>query len=230
MTDDLKNQLTGKTEEDQLKRLADIFPGKVLFTTSFSIEDQVLSHLIFNNDIPVDVVTIDTGRLFPETHKVFNETFKKYNRNIRVAFPDREGIEKMVTEKGPFSFYYSPENRHECCKLRKVVPLNRVLEGVQCWISGIRADQSENRKNMDWIEYDSKRKLYKFYPLFNWTLKQVEDFIRENSIPYNILQDRGFKSIGCEPCTRAVAPGEEIRSGRWWWETDHKKECGLHIK
>lgn len=226
----LKDQLNGMSEEDKLRMLAKIFPGKILFTTSFSIEDQVLSHMIFENDIPVDITTIDTGRLFHETYKVFNETVKRYNKKIKISFPDRKDIEGMVTEKGPFSFYYSSENRLECCRLRKVVPLNRILNGIQCWISGIRADQSENRKNMDWIEYDENRKLYKVYPLFHWTLNKTEDFIREKNIPYNILHDKGFKSIGCEPCTRAVAPGEDFRSGRWWWETDHRKECGLHIK
>lgn len=226
----LKDQLNGMSEEDKLRMLAKIFPGKILFTTSFSIEDQVISHMIFENDIPVDITTIDTGRLFPETYKVFNETVKRYNKKIKISFPERKDIEGMVTEKGPFSFYYSSENRLECCRLRKVVPLNRILNGIQCWISGIRADQSENRKNMDWIEYDENRKLYKVYPLFHWTLNKTEDFIREKNIPYNILHDKGFKSIGCEPCTRAVAPGEDFRSGRWWWETDHRKECGLHIK
>jgi phosphoadenosine phosphosulfate reductase len=227
---ELKDQLNGKSIEDQLKMLIHLFPEKVIFTTSFGIEDQVITHIIYENDIQLDVVTIDTGRLFPETYKVFNNTLKKYQKKIRVGFPEREAVEKMVTEKGPFSFYNSKEDRHECCRLRKVVQLNRVLEGMKCWISGIRADQSDNRNQMDWLEYDEKRKLFKFYPLFDWPVFKVENFIKENSIPYNVLHDKGFISIGCEPCTRATNPGEEFRAGRWWWETDGKKECGLHIK
>lgn len=227
---ELKDQLNGKSIEDQLKMLILLFPDKIIFTTSFGIEDQVISHLIYENNIQVEVVTIDTGRLFPETYKVFDNTLKKYQKEIRVCFPEHEALEKMVTEKGPFSFYYSKENRLECCRLRKIVQLNKALEGMECWISGIRADQSDNRNHMNWLEFDEKRKLFKFYPLFDWSLKKVENFIQKNNIPYNVLHDRGFISIGCEPCTRAVTPGEDFRSGRWWWETDGKKECGLHIK
>jgi phosphoadenosine phosphosulfate reductase len=228
--EELRNNLTGKTTEDQMEELVRLFPGKVLFTTSFGVEDQVISHMIFKNDIPVDIVTLDTGRLFPETYKVFNETIRKYQKKINVYFPDHEAVENMVTEKGPFSFYYSKENRLECCRVRKLIPLNRALEGKECWISGIRASQSDNRSRMEWIEYDEEKKLFKFNPLFNWSLEDVERFIKENNIPYNVLHDRGFISIGCEPCTRAVEKGEDFRSGRWWWESGSQKECGLHVK
>jgi phosphoadenosine phosphosulfate reductase len=227
---ELKDQLTGKSVRDQLRRLTELFPGRVVFTTSFGIEDQVISHLIFENEIPVEVVTLDTGRLFPETYKVFNQTVNKYQKKIKVCFPDHEGVEKMVTEKGPYSFYYSKENRVECCRLRKVVPLNRALQDKECWISGIRASQSENRNQMDWLEYDEDRKLSKFYPLFSWSFEDLQTFVRENNVPYNALHDKGFVSIGCEPCTRAVEKGEDFRSGRWWWETDGTKECGCHLK
>lgn len=227
---ELKDLLTGKSIEVQLKRLVSLFPRKVVFTTSFGIEDQVISHIIFKNDIPMEVVTLDTGRLFPETYKVFSETFKKYNKKINVYFPDNEAVENMVTEKGPFSFYYSKENRLECCRLRKVVPLKRALEGKLFWISGIRASQSDNRNQMNWLEYDEDRKLFKFYPLFDWSFEDVEEFIKKKHIPYNVLHDKGFVSIGCEPCTRAVKKGEDFRSGRWWWENDSSKECGCHIK
>jgi phosphoadenosine phosphosulfate reductase len=228
--DELKDQLTGRSIEDQLRNLVEFFPGKVVFTTSFGIEDQVISYLIFENDIPIEVVTLDTGRLFPETYKVFNQTVTKYQKQIKVYFPDHEDVEKMVTEKGPFSFYYSKENRLECCRLRKVVSLNRALKDKECWISGIRASQSENRNQMDWIEYDENRKLFKYYPLFNWSFEDVQNFVREKNVPYNALHDKGFVSIGCEPCTRSVEKGEDFRSGRWWWETDSPKECGCHIK
>jgi phosphoadenosine phosphosulfate reductase len=136
----------------------------------------------------------------------------------------------MVTEKGPLSFYKSVENRKECCRIRKVVPLSRALSGIECWISGIRADQSDDRNQMDWLEYDEVKKLYKFYPLFNWTFDAVKAFVKENNVPYNSLHDKGYVSIGCEPCSRAIKPGDDFRAGRWWWENDGAKECGLHIK
>jgi phosphoadenosine phosphosulfate reductase len=177
--EELKNRLKGKTIENQLMEIASLFPGKSLFTTSFGIEDQVISHLIFENDIPIDVATLDTGRLFPQTYKVFNETLKKYHKRINIYFPDHEAVETMMTEKGPFSFYHSRENRLECCSVRKLVPLNRALKDKECWISGIRAGQSDNRGQMDWIEFDEEKKLFKYYPLFNWSIEDVEKFIKE---------------------------------------------------
>jgi len=190
----------------------------------------VITHFIFENNLPVEIATIDTGRLFPETYKVFNETLKKYQKKIKIYFPDHESVESMVTDKGPYSFYYTRENRLECCRIRKVEPLNRALKDIKVWISGIRADQSEERSQMDWFEYDKNKKLYKFSPLYNWSYKEVMSFITKNNVPYNILHDKDFISVGCEPCTRAVKPGEDFRSGRWWWETGGLKECGLHIK
>ena len=227
---ELRKKIDNKPVDDQLIILAEIFPDKVVFTSSFGIEDQAISHLIFENDIPIDVATLDTGRLFPQTYKVFNETIKKYHKRINAYFPDHEAVETMMTEKGPFSFYHSRENRLECCRIRKLAPLNRALKGKKCWISGIRANQSDNRSQMDWIEFDEEKELFKFYPLFNWSFEEVEKFIKENNIPYNVLHDKGFVSIGCEPCTRAVEKGEDFRAGRWWWEAGGQKECGLHIK
>ncbi|HBC80192.1 MAG TPA: phosphoadenylyl-sulfate reductase [Bacteroidales bacterium] len=228
--DEIRKRIENKPVEDQLKALSEIFPEKVVFTSSFGIEDQVISHFIFENNIQIDIATLDTGRLFPQTYKVFSETIKRYGRKINTYFPDYVSVEKMVTEKGPFSFYHSRENRLECCRVRKLEPLNRVLKNKECWISGIRADQSDNRRQMDWIEYDEEKFLFKFYPLFTWTLEDVERFIKQNNIPYNVLHDKGFVSIGCEPCTRAVEKGADFRSGRWWWEEGGQKECGLHIK
>ncbi|MCU0455648.1 MAG: phosphoadenylyl-sulfate reductase [Bacteroidales bacterium] len=226
----LDSLLRHKNTEESLELLASRFPGKVVFTTSFGIEDQVITHIIAINEIPVEIITLDTGRLFPQAYKVFSETVKKYNIPIKVFFPEQSSIEKMVSEKGPFSFYYSIENRIECCNIRKVIPLNRALKGKEVWISGIRAEQSDNRSKMGNIEYDARRNLFKFYPLFDWSYKQVKDFVNKNNIPYNILHDKGFVSIGCEPCTRAIKPGENFRSGRWWWESSNGKECGLHVK
>jgi len=229
-TKEIREKIGNKPVPEQLKIISEIFPGRVVFTSSFGIEDQVISHMIFDNDIQVDVATLDTGRLFPQTYKVFSETIKRYGKKINVYFPDHESVESMVTEKGPFSFYHSRENRMECCRVRKLEPLNRALRNKECWISGIRASQSDNRRKMDWIEFDEEKNLFKFYPLFSWSLEDVERFIRENNIPYNVLHDRGFVSVGCEPCTRAVEKGEDFRAGRWWWEESGQKECGLHLK
>ncbi len=227
---ELKDQLSGKSVDESLKELSFLFPAKILFTTSFGIEDQVITHKIFSNNLAIKVVTLDTGRLFPQTYEVFSQTISKYSKKIYTYFPDYVTVEKMVTEKGPFSFYKSKENRIECCGIRKVVPLNRALHGMECWISGIRGSQSDNRSNLSNLEYDEEKKLFKYHPLFEWSLEDVENYIRNNNIPYNSLHDKGFLSIGCEPCTKAVLKGQDFRSGRWWWENDGPKECGLHIK
>ena len=229
-TKELKNKLSGLALEDQLRMLVSLFPGKVIFTTSLGIEDQVITHKIFSNNIDIKVITLDTGRLFPQTYDVFSSTIIRYKKKINVYFPEYEAVEKMVTEKGPLSFYQSVENRKECCTIRKVVPLNRALKRMEVWISGIRSDQSENRNHMDWLEFDESKKLYKYYPLFNWSFDEVRSFVKENNVPYNSLHDKGYVSIGCEPCTKAVKPGDDFRSGRWWWENDGGKECGLHTK
>jgi phosphoadenosine phosphosulfate reductase len=227
---ELKNQLTGITIVEQLTKLSILFPGKIIFTTSLGVEDQVITHNIFTSNLDIKVVTLDTGRLFHETYDVLSNTIIKYRKKINVCFPEYEAVEKMVTEKGPYSFYNSVENRKECCRIRKVVPLNRTMAGMECWISGIRSGQSNDRKQMSWLEYDEDKKLFKYYPLFDWSLEDVEKFIKENNIPYNTLHDKGYVSIGCEPCTKAVKKGEDFRSGRWWWENDGPKECGCHVK
>jgi phosphoadenosine phosphosulfate reductase len=227
---ELKEQLTGRSVEESLSELVKIFPSQVIFTTSFGIEDQVITHKIFSNNLDIKVVTLDTGRLFPETYEVYSQTILKYRKTINTYFPDYLSVEKLVTEKGPFSFFESIENRKECCRIRKVVPLNRALMGMKVWISGIRADQSDNRGQMESLEYDEDKNLFKFYPIFSWSHQDVKKYIKENNIPYNPLHDKGFVSIGCEPCTRAIEPGEDFRAGRWWWENDGSKECGCHVK
>jgi phosphoadenosine phosphosulfate reductase len=227
---ELRDQLSGRSIEESLEKLVSLFSGSIIFTTSFGIEDQVITHKIFNNNLDIKVVTLDTGRLFPETYEVFSQTVIKYNKKISVYFPEYEAIEKMVTEKGPLSFFESKENRMECCRLRKVVPLNRALKGMECWISGIRASQSDNRNLMSDLEYDVEKRLFKYHPLFDWSFEDVENYIKENNIPYNSLHDKGYMSIGCEPCTRPVFKGQDFRAGRWWWENDGPKECGCHVK
>ncbi len=214
--------------EETLKQIALKFPTSTAFSTSLSEEDQVITHYIFANNLPIRVFTLDTGRLFPETYSVLSSTLERYGKKIEVFFPKHEGVEKLITEKGPSSFYNSLEDRKECCFIRKVEPLNRALQGVECWITGLRAEHSENRKAMPMVEKDEARNLIKVHPLTKWTSEEVKAEIKKHNIPYNILHDRGFVSIGCQPCTRAIKPGDDFRAGRWWWENTDKKECGLH--
>lgn len=226
----LNDLLRGKSITDKLRYLVERFPGKVVFTTSFGYEDQVVTDMLFRNDMPVRVVTLDTGRMFEETYKVFRSTIEKYNKKIHVYFPPADKVEKLMTEKGPFSFYESVENRKECCFIRKVIPLKEALEGHEIWITGLRADQSANRSSLHEFEWDDSNQIVKYNPLIEWSLEQVKEYIKENYVPYNILHDKGFVSIGCEPCTRAIKPGDDFRAGRWWWEQNTGKECGLHEK
>lgn len=214
--------------EESLWYFSTRFKDKIVFSTSFGYEDQLISHIIFENKIPIKVFTLDTGRMFPETYKVMNSTNNRYDTKIQVYYPKNDAVENLVSTKGPMSFYDSVENRKECCFIRKVEPLNRALHGMECWITGIRAEQSGNRKDMLPVEWDAQHNLFKYHPIFNWTLEEVKAYIEKYNIPYNVLHDRGFPSIGCQPCTRAIAPGEDFRAGRWWWESDSKKECGLH--
>lgn len=226
----LKTEITGTDMALNLRRLAAHFPGQVVFTTSFGVEDQVITDVIFRNDIDIEVVAIDTGRMFEETYKVHSNTLKIYKKPIRVLFPDREEVEKLMTEKGPYSFYQSIDNRKECCHIRKVIPLGRALAGKRLWVTGIRAEQSNVRSAMEHLEYDETNRIMKYHPLFDWTLAEVEEYLKKNHVPHNELHYKGFVSIGCAPCTRAIKPGEDFRAGRWWWEDQSGKECGLHRK
>ena len=228
LVDFLNEELKENTIVEKLNYLEDAHRGSVIFTTSFGYEDQVITDIIFKNNFNVKVITLDTGRLFPETYKVYNSTLDKYKKSISVYFPPAEKVEEMVNKKGPYSFYESLENRKECCFIRKVIPLKRALKGNEIWITGLRASQSENRNDLQEFEWDEGNQIIKYNPLLNWSLEETIDYIKENHVPYNILHDRGFVSIGCEPCTRAIKPGEDFRAGRWWWEQNSGKECGLH--
>ncbi|MBL7897356.1 MAG: phosphoadenylyl-sulfate reductase, partial [Crocinitomicaceae bacterium] len=197
------------------------------FSTSFGKEDQVITHLIATNKIPVKLFTLDTGRLFEETYEVFHRTNLKYKLNIQTFFPDKIEVEKLISEKGPYSFYDSVENRKQCCFIRKIEPLKRALKGQEIWITGLRKEQSENRADMKMVEWDQANQIIKVHPIFEWTEKEVDDYNDLNNVPVNALHKKGFPSIGCSPCTRAIQPGEDFRAGRWWWEAS-KKECGLH--
>lgn len=228
--DALRAGLNSRSIVQNLRYLAGQFPGQVSFSTSFGLEDQVLTHLIFENDLPIRVFTLDTGRLFPETYSTWSRTLERYRRPIETFSPGAAQLQTFLTEKGPNAFYESVENRQNCCYIRKVEPLNRALQHQAVWITGIRAEQSPNRQHMSDLEWDHARQLAKYHPLFDWTFEQTRDYIREHHIPYNTLHDKGFVSIGCAPCTRAIRPGEDFRAGRWWWEDASKKECGLHEK
>lgn len=230
MFSEIQGKLIGKSPVEILRLIALEFPDKVVFTTSFGVEDQVITDLIYSNNIDIRVVTLDTGRLFEKTYKVFHSTIEKYNCKIDTYYPETIAVQKLMSEKGPFSFYESLENRKECCNIRKVEPLNRALANNFVWITGIRAEQSENRTGMQVSEIDKKRGMLKLSPIFDWSLADVIEYLDKNNVPYNQMHHQGFVSIGCEPCTRAVKPGEDFRAGRWWWESNSGKECGLHSK
>ena len=212
---------------EAIRLVTEWFPQGVVFSSSLGQEDQVLTDMIYKNGLPVKIFTIDTGRLFNETYELLDRTNARYKNNMQVYFPEAADVEEFVQSKGISAFYESVENRKACCYIRKVIPLNRALKGVKVWITGLRAEQSDNRQEMPLIEWDEQRQLYKFNPLITWTYEQMMTYISEHNVPYNTLHDKGFISIGCAPCTRAIEAGEHPRAGRWWWESS-QKECGLH--
>ncbi|HWB93482.1 MAG TPA: phosphoadenylyl-sulfate reductase [Puia sp.] len=224
----LLHLISGLSIEDALAELTRRFPGKVTFSTSFSIEDQVIAHYILQNAFPVSIFTLDTGRLFAETYSVWSATNEKYGTRVQAYYPDRDRLETFLNDKGPNAFYESVANRKECCHIRKVEPLKRALHGQEVWVTGLRAEHSPERRDHQVIEWDEGNNILKYNPLLHWDTQQVRAFIDQHNIPYNPLHDRGFVSIGCAPCTRAIRPGEDFRAGRWWWEDNSKKECGLH--
>jgi phosphoadenosine phosphosulfate reductase len=197
------------SDRDPMKRVAtvrDLVRGRIVFTTSFGLEDQAIA----------------------ETYKLWAQTERQYGRRIAAFYPDRVGVESLVARQGIDGFYSSVEARRACCAMRKVEPLQRALAGATAWITGLRADQSDERAGVSFAAVDPPHRLIKVSPLFDWTRAQVLSFIREHDIPFSRLHEHGFASIGCAPCTRAIAPGEPERAGRWWWEQEQKKECGLH--
>lgn len=226
---ELNNYIKDLSPGEGLALLTSRFENKTVFSTSLGWEDQVITHIIYSNDIRVKIFTIDTGRLFPEVYSTLHSTNEYYDKKIEVYFPQTENVEKLVNEKGPFSFYESVANRQECCQIRKVEPLGRALKGMSAWVTGIRREQSLNRNTMQKVEWDEKHQVLKYHPLLEWSLNDVKEFIRKHNVPYNRLHDKGFVSIGCAPCTRAIKEGDDFRAGRWWWEDSSKKECGLHV-
>lgn len=224
------SRLEGATPPEIIDFVNEEFNGHIAFATSLGAEDQVITEMIAAIDPGMKIFTLDTGRLFQETYDVLDITRKKYGLNIEVCFPDPVDVEEMVNSRGINLFYDSAENRKLCCFVRKTEPLTLALQGMNAWICGLRREQSPSRKEIRAVEWDGIQKKIKVNPLINWTSEDVWNYIRSRKIPYNTLHDKGFPSIGCLPCTRAVQPGEDIRAGRWWWELLGNKECGLHEK
>ena len=230
LIDSLNKNLNGLTSKEVLGFFLQKYRGKIAFASSMGAEDQVITQMMAGIDREARIFTLDTGRMFPETYDIIERTNARYKINIGIFFPDREQVESMVNEKGINLFYESIENRKQCCHIRKIVPLKRALEGLDAWISGLRRSQSVTRKELKLVEWDEGNGMIKVNPLIDWTEEQVWNYIEAHNIPYNKLHDKGFPSIGCQPCTRAVQPGEDVRAGRWWWEQPDHKECGLHVK
>lgn len=226
----LNEQFEHSTSEDVLLWALQYFGKDIVLSSSLGAEDQVLTDMVVKIDDSVEVFTLDTGRVFPETYELIDRTNDFYNIKIRVYFPDYKAVESMVREKGVNLFYHSVENRKMCCHIRKIEPLKRAFSGRKAWISGLRREQSVTRKNVKLIEWDEGNGLVKINPLIEWSEQDVWDYITVNRVPYHSLHDKGYPSIGCQPCTRAIKPGEDVRAGRWWWESPEHKECGLHVQ
>lgn len=225
----LQDRFRNESAQELLFWAGETFPqGRLALANSFGVEDMVLMHLLSQEAPAVPVFTLDTGRVFQETYDLWEEANRKYKKEIEPLFPDRKAVEDLLTQKGPNSFYMSVENRKECCRIRKIEPLQRKLAQLDGWITGLRREQSVTRTAVEKIEWDEVNNLVKLNPLADWSEQDCWDFVKENRVPVNRLHKKGFPSIGCSPCTRAIKEGEDIRAGRWWWENPESKECGLH--
>ncbi len=227
---DWRQELAGQSPQEIWAWAARQFGGRVALASSLGLEDMALTDMISREDLAIKVFTLDTGRLFQETYELMHEIEKHYALRIEVYFPDTEAVEAMVREHGVNLFYQSVAQRRRCCQVRKVEPLKRALSGLDAWITGLRRKQAVTRRGLKIVEWDETHNLVKLNPLADWSESQVKDYVRQNDVPANRLYDENFASIGCLPCTRAIEPGEDVRAGRWWWETPDQKECGLHAK
>ena len=224
----LEKELLSRNLPERIQFITEYFAGeKIVFSSSFGQEDQAITQAIASTKSNIEIFTLDTGRQFQESYELMDLTIKKYGISIQTFFPSTSAVEKLVAEKGFNSFYTSVENRKECCFVRKMEPLSRALKGAKVWITGLRAEQSENRADMPILEWDESRQLFKINPLIDWDFSTLEKYLKDHKIPQNPLHKKGFISIGCAPCTRAISEGEHPRAGRWWWENS-QKECGLH--
>ncbi len=226
---ELNQQLPLHALADRLRLVRDVVSGPVVLTTSFGLEDQVLTHLVAEAGLDIQLVTLDTGRMFAEVYALWQQTEQHYGVTIRPVFPEAKDVQDFVKTHGINGFYDSSEARKACCAARKIAPLKRVLERAQLWIAGLRADQSQQRGQAEWAQYDETFGLIKVSPLLDWNRDEVLAFAQAHNVPVNPLHKQGFVSIGCAPCTRAIAAGEDERAGRWWWEQASHKECGLHM-
>ncbi len=224
----LNQQFEGKSPEEVLRYFLAEYKGKIALSSSLGLEDQVLTDMIVKIDKSTRIFTLDTGRLFPETYSLIDKTNIRYDIKLEVMFPDYQEVEKMVKTEGVNLFYNGIEQRKTCCGVRKLEPLKRAFVGLDVWICGLRKDQSVTRQGVQLVEWDEGNQLIKLNPLIQFSEDDVWKYIKKNQVPYNKLHDQGFPSIGCQPCTRAIKPGEDIRAGRWWWENPDQKECGLH--
>ena len=224
----LEKELLSRNLPERIQFITEYFAGeKIVFSSSFGQEDQAITQAIASTKSNIEIFTLDTGRQFQESYELMDLTIKKYGISIQTFFPSTSAVEKLVAEKGFNSFYVSVENRKECCFVRKMEPLSRALKGAKVWITGLRAEQSENRADMPILEWEESRQLFKINPLIDWDFSTLEKYLTDHKIPQNPLHKKGFISIGCAPCTRAISEGEHPRAGRWWWENS-QKECGLH--
>lgn len=228
LVEQIKNETAGKGPRELLEAVLDRFGDRVALASSFSPEDQVLTDLLCRVTLRPHVFTLDTGRLPEETYRLIERTRDRYRLRIQVLFPDAQDVEQMVEAHGINLFRDSIENRKLCCRVRKILPLKRKLAGLDAWICGLRKEQSVTRRDVATVQWDEQFGLIKISPLADWSTEQVWDYIRQNRVPVHELHERGYPSIGCQPCTRAVGAGEDLRSGRWWWEQPEHKECGLH--
>ena len=226
----LNSQLEGKSAQEIINFFLEQMADKITFGTSMGAEDQVITHMLSASGMPYKIFTLDTARLFPETYELIDRTNKRYKTQIDLFFPDYHEVEEMVAEHGINLFYDSIDKRHLCCQIRKLNPLKRALEGREAWFTGLRRSQSVTRTDMQIVEWDDNAGKIKVNPLIEWSEEDVWNFIDEQKIPFNPLHKKGYPSIGCQPCTRAVMEGEDVRAGRWWWENPDDRECGLHKK
>lgn len=226
----LNQQWDNVEPETMLRHFMEIYGDRIALSSSLSAEDQALTDMMLGINPQARIFSLDTGRLFPETYALLDKTNLHYGIKIEVFCPQTEALQEMVSTQGINLFYESIEKRHFCCQVRKLEPLSRAFRTLDAWVCGLRRGQSVTRNDMRRVEWDERHGLLKINPLIDWSEEQVWVYVREHRVPYNKLHDQGFPSIGCQPCTRAVKPGEDIRSGRWWWEDPQHRECGLHIK
>jgi phosphoadenosine phosphosulfate reductase len=227
---DINTQLEAGTPQDVLAWVDETFGSNAAQMSSFGLEDQALFHMYWTINPDARLMTLDTLRLPTETYSLFDQTKLRYGVEVEFFYPDMNAVIDMVKERGNNLFYKGVANRKLCCGIRKVEPLERALAGLDAWVTGLRRDQGMGRGRIDIVEWDEAHGNYKVNPLASWSFDQVREFVDENEIPYNELHDNGYPSLGCAPCTRAIQPGEDIRAGRWWWESDpDAKECGIHI-